>query len=161
MEKVNIIYDGPGIVQQDYSPQDDRLITSNYITAEFGDSSDYIEFFVYDQNGNLEFVNYQLEDYYPDSKNTINGNRYSALVLDPQKDLTTLGFEELPIKDKLKLYQDMLGYNKSVTDMVLEILKTKTILTEKEIVFLNLFNKLPDKSQKSLLLKLEDKVNGK
>jgi hypothetical protein len=92
MEKVNIIYDGPGIVQQDYSPQDDRLITSNYITAEFGDSSDYIEFFVYDQNGNLEFVNYQLEDYYPDSKNTINGNRYSALVLDPQKDLTTLGF---------------------------------------------------------------------
>jgi len=76
-------------------------------------------------------------------------------------DLTTLGFEELPIKDKLKLYQDMLGYNKSVTDMVLEILKTKTILTEKEIVFLNLFNKLPDKSQKSLLLKLEDKVNGK
>jgi hypothetical protein len=92
MEKVNIIYDGPGIVQQDYSLQDDRLITSNYITAEFGDSSDYIEFFVYDQNGNLEFVNYQLEDYYPDSKNTINGNRYAALVLDPQKDLTSLGF---------------------------------------------------------------------
>ena len=92
MEKVNIIYDGPGIVQQDYTPQDDRLITSNYITAEYGDSSDYIEFFVYDQNGNLEFVNYQLEDYYPDSKNTINGNRYAALVLDPQKDLTSLGY---------------------------------------------------------------------
>ena len=92
MEKVNIIYEGPGIVQQDYSPQDDRLITSNYITAEFGDSSDYIEFFVYDQNGNLEFVNYQLEDYYPDSKSTIKENRYSALVLDPQKDLNSLGF---------------------------------------------------------------------
>ena len=92
MEKVNIIYDGPGIVQQDYTPQDDRLITSNYITAQYGDSSDYIEFFVYDQNGNLEFINYQLEDYYPDSKNTINGNRYAALVLDPQKDLTSLGF---------------------------------------------------------------------
>lgn len=92
MEKVNIIYEGPGIVQQDYSPQDDRLITSNYIAAEFGDSSDYIEFFVYDQNGNLEFVNYQLEDYYPDSKSTIKENRYSALVLDPQKDLNSLGF---------------------------------------------------------------------
>ena len=92
MENVNIIYDGPGIVQQDYTPQDDRLITSNYITGEFGDSSDYIEFFVYDQNGNLEFVNYQLEDYYPDSKNTIKANRYSALVLDPQKDLNSLGF---------------------------------------------------------------------
>ena len=92
MEKVNIIYDGPGIVQQDYTPQDDRLIISNYITAEYGDSSDYIEFFVYDQNGNLEFINYQLEDYYPDSKNTINGNRYAALVLDPQKDLTSLGY---------------------------------------------------------------------
>jgi len=92
MEKVNIIYDGPGIIEQDYSSQDDRLITSNFITAEFGDSSDYIEFFIYDQNGNLQFTEYQLEDYYPDAKNKITENRYSALVLNPQKDLTSLGY---------------------------------------------------------------------
>lgn len=91
MEKVNILYSGPGVVQQDYSIQDDSLITSNFITGEFGDSSDYIEFFVYDQNGSLEFVSYQFKDYYPDSKNKISDNRFSGLVLDPEKDLTSIG----------------------------------------------------------------------
>ncbi len=126
MEKVNIIYDGPGIVQQDYSVQDDRLITSNYITAEFGDSSDYIEFFVYDQNGNLEFVNYQLEDYYPDSKNTINGNRYSALVLDPQKDLTTLGFNRGTLNTQYNFLRRLFNSSFGTFYWIVEISSSRT-----------------------------------
>lgn len=74
-------------------------------------------------------------------------------------DLNSLGFETLSSKDKMKVYLDLISYNKSITDFVIEVLNNKKLLNEQEIVLLYFFNKLSENQKKVLLLKLEDKVN--
>ena len=38
---------------QNYSPADEKLIASSNLDTSFSDDTDYIEFYIYDQNGNL------------------------------------------------------------------------------------------------------------
>ena len=50
MEIVNVDYIGPGIKASDYKAIDDSLITVSLINSSFGDSADYIETFIDDEN---------------------------------------------------------------------------------------------------------------
>lgn len=72
--------------EQAYSFQDEALITSIDINTSFNPNTDLIEYYVYDLNGDIVFQNntgwpsYQLLD--------------NVLVLDPESDLKSIGFDE-------------------------------------------------------------------
>lgn len=86
-ETVNIIPLNPNNFEfQEYSLEDNSLITSLEVETSFNSQTDKIEYFVYDLNGNILYENvtgytgYRLLD--------------NVLTLYPDVDLTTLGFTE-------------------------------------------------------------------
>lgn len=92
MELVNIQYAGEGVQPVELSPKDKALVTSNFINSAFGAPNDYLELYIYDQNGNLLEKDYDASDYYPFITNNPKNNTYSNLILDPERDLKNRGF---------------------------------------------------------------------
>ena len=92
MELVNITYTGPGVQEQTYLNQDVQLLTSNFINAQFGNTNDYIESFIYDITGQLLQSNYNALDYYPNLTADPQTNLYSSISLDPKNDLQRSGY---------------------------------------------------------------------
>ena len=88
MEKiVNIQNVDPNTLQlQNYSPADESLISNFTTDITFNTSEDYLEYFILDLNQNILFSNttgypgYQIQD--------------NSVVIDPQNDLESQGFEE-------------------------------------------------------------------
>jgi len=93
MELVNITYTGTGNPSGDLSAKDRPLINVNYINSSFGNEGDYIELFIYDENGSSIFIDYDASDYYPYILNNPKNNTYSALTLNPELDLKERGFK--------------------------------------------------------------------
>ena len=85
-QKVNIQNVDPNTLQlQNYTSEDDSLISNNIEDIIFNPSQDYLEYFVLDLNQNIllgdsNFSNYQIQD--------------NSVVIDPKQDLETVGFEE-------------------------------------------------------------------
>ena len=103
-----------------YSDQDTTLLTPLEIEENFGDSSDYIEYYVYDAGGNLLNINYDYKDFKlpssygltplvqttPNTFDTIQtsnvgivsntnnqvGSQYPIIEIDPIKDLENYGY---------------------------------------------------------------------
>jgi hypothetical protein len=92
MELVNITYAGQGIESQNLSPLDRQLVTSNFINSQFGQENDYLELYIYDENGQLLDFDYDAFDYYPYLTANPQNNTYSTLTLDPETDLKNRGF---------------------------------------------------------------------
>ena len=71
---------------QTYSDNDTELIVQSQLDTAFNPDTDYIEYYVYDQNQNLIYpsTTIPLLDY-----DVRNGD----VLLNPQKDLTTSGFD--------------------------------------------------------------------
>ena len=84
---------------------------------------------IYDKGRVINTVNYQLEDYYPDSKNTINGNRYAALVLDPQKDLTSLGYNRGILNTQYNFLRKLFNSSFGTFYWIKEISSSRTEIT--------------------------------
>lgn len=86
-ELVNITSIDPNTFEsQSYSSQDESLITSINVETVFNPTTDVIEYFIYDLNGDIIFEN---NAGWP-SYNLIDNN----LVLDPVADLKSLGYDE-------------------------------------------------------------------
>jgi hypothetical protein len=86
-EIVNTISINPYTFEaQAYSSQDESLITSVDVNASFDPTTDIIEYYVYDLNGDILFQNnFNFPGY------SLNNNN---LVLDPENDLRSVGFDE-------------------------------------------------------------------
>jgi hypothetical protein len=104
MELVNIEYSGRGNDLGQLSSQDRSLVTTNFINTSFGNPSDYLELFIYDENNLLLFSDYNAFDYYPYLLNNPQNNTYSALSLDPEKDLKNRGFFRGDLNIKYNFY---------------------------------------------------------
>ena len=128
MEKVSIQYSGPGFVQQTYSPEDNRLVASDFIASDFGDTSDYIEFFVYDANKNLIDYTYDAKDYYPNPNSGVASNRYSSLVLDPEADLKKLGYNRGLLNIQYNFFRKLFNSNYGTFYWIKEISSSRTEL---------------------------------
>ena len=92
MELVNITYSGEGLQPVELTPKDRQLVTANFINSSFGADGDYLELYIYDQSNQLLDVDYDAFDYYPFLLNNPKNDTYSALTLDPEKDLRNKGF---------------------------------------------------------------------
>lgn len=76
-----------------YKPGDEKLFSSFYINEVFGKDNDYVEYHVYDVNGNLLNSDYNFKNYKPSSFDKINiDGTIKTIELDPGQDLINLGY---------------------------------------------------------------------
>lgn len=93
MEVINIQYNGTGKQSQTYSVVDTTLITDNFINSIFGDTNDYIEFFITDESGQILDYLYDSKNYTLTSEIGSGANQYSSILIDPEKDVKSRGFD--------------------------------------------------------------------
>mgnify|MGYP006921280984 CR=1 FL=1 len=110
-ELVNIIYNGNGIEAQDYTQKDQALITDNFINVTFGNQNDYIEYFIYDTNQSLLDKNYDARNYYPNLTDNPVNSTYNSISLDPQKDLTSRGYNRGSLNIQYNFLRNLFNSN--------------------------------------------------
>lgn len=118
-ELINIKQISPETFEtQTYSDKDLNLITSVDIQTQFVPGSDYIEYFVYDLNGNIIFAN---NFGYPNY--TILDNQ---LAIDPESDLKITGFDEGQYNTLYNFLRPLLSSNGSNLYYISEISTNRT-----------------------------------
>lgn len=127
MELVNIIYTGVGSEFQSYSNKDENLIISNFINSSFGEVNDYIEYYIYDENGSLLDVNYDAKNYYPNQINSKNST-YSSLELDPKKDINSRGYNRGKVNVQYNFLKNLFNSSQTSKYWIKEISLSRTEL---------------------------------
>jgi len=125
MELVNITYYGEGKQPIELTPLDLSLVTTNFINSSFGAANDYIELCIYDQQGTLIDVDYDAFDYYPFLLNNPQNNTYSALTLDPEKDLRNRGYNRGNLTVQYKFYKKLFNSQFNTRYWIKEISQTR------------------------------------
>ena len=125
MELVNIVYSGEGKQPVELTPLDRSLVTSNFINSSFGAPNDYIELFIYDQQGQLLTADYDAFDYYPFLLNNPKNDTYSALTLDPEKDLRNRGFNRGNLTVQYNFYTKLFSSQFGTQYWIKEISQTR------------------------------------
>jgi len=128
MELVNITYAGEGVQPVELSPQDQSLVTSNFINTQFGEANDYLELYIYDQNGQLIDFDYDAFDYYPYLTSNPKNDTYSTLVLDPEKDLKNRGFNRGNLNAQYNFYKRLFNSRFGTFYWIKEISTSRTEL---------------------------------
>jgi len=128
MELVNIIYSGEGRQPVELTPQDQQLVTSNFINSSFGADGDYIELFIYDEQSTLLEVDYDAFDYYPFLLNNPQNNTYSALTLEPETDLRARGYNRGNLTIQYNFYKKLFNSQFGTKYWIKEISQTRTEL---------------------------------
>jgi hypothetical protein len=125
MELVNITYSGEGKQPVELTPLDKSLVTSNFINSIFGANGDYIELFIYDQLGQLIDFDYDAFDYYPYLLNNPKNDTYSALTLEPEKDLRNRGFNRGNLNIQYNFYKKLFNSQFGTQYWIKEISQTR------------------------------------
>jgi hypothetical protein len=125
MELVNITYSGEGRQPVELTPLDQQLVTSNFINANFGADGDYIELFIYDQQNTLIDSDYDAFDYYPFLLNNPQNNTYSALTLEPEKDLRNRGYNRGNLTIQYNFYKKLFNSQFGTQYWIKEISQTR------------------------------------
>jgi len=128
MELVNIIYSGEGVQPVELTPQDRQLVTANFINSSFGADGDYLELYIYDQSNQLLDVDYDAFDYYPFLLNNPKNDTYSALTLDPERDLKSRGFNRGNLTVQYNFYKKLFNSQFGSFYWIKEISQTRTEL---------------------------------
>jgi hypothetical protein len=126
MELVNIIYSGEGKQPVELTPVDQQLVTSNFINSSFGADGDYMELYIYDQSNQLLDVDYDAFDYYPFLLNNPKNDTYSALTLDPERDLRNRGFNRGNLNVQYNFYKKLFNSQFGTFYWIKEISQTRT-----------------------------------
>lgn len=128
MELVNIQYSGFGKSFQDLSRADKDLVTSNYINSIFGNSSDYIELYVYDESGNLIESDYGFSNFTPTSLVNSKNGTYSAISLNPEKDAKDRGYNRGEVTLQYNFYKNLFNSAYESRYWIKEISRSRTEL---------------------------------
>ncbi len=87
MELVKLQFLGTPEDLQEYSEADKSLLTTNYINSAFGNTQDYIEYFVYNANNEIIGLSYNVDTFKTGPDVDPTTNTFSSLYLDPLGDL--------------------------------------------------------------------------
>ena len=141
MESIEVLYTGPGKNSQDLSTKDNKLVVSNIINSTFGQADDYIELFIYGENGNLLGEDYDAADYYPSILNNPKNNTYSSLTLDPETDLKNRGFSRGNLNVQYNFYKRLFNsayqryyWIKQISPSRTEIKLASQVLSDSDIL---------------------------
>ena len=126
MELVQVQIKGSDIPSQQYSSVDTSLITNNYINSNFGAKEDYIELFIYDQNSNILYSDYDGFDYYPYLTTNPSNSLYNTLTLDPEKDVINRGFNRGSVNIQYNFLKKLFNSQYGKTYWIKEISQSRT-----------------------------------
>ena len=126
MEIVKVNYLGTVADYQDYSSEDKALITSAFINSTFGQSTDYIECFIYDLNGNIISRNYNMTDYTPSGPISTAGQTYNAIQVDPEKFVKSVGIDRGSVNVRYNFLKQLLRSSPGVNFWIKEVSSSRT-----------------------------------
>lgn len=128
MEIINVKYSGFGQKFQDISGLDNSLISSNYINSVFGNQNDYVELYIYGEDGDLLETEYNYGDFRPLALTDAANNTYSSVTVDPEKDAKSRGYTRGKVTLQYNFYR--LLFNSSVNSnfWIKEISRSRTEL---------------------------------
>ena len=121
MEIVKVLYNGNGQASHEYAQRDDVLITNNFINTSFGDPNDVIEYFITDENGIQPQYNYNSKDYYTEGKINSGVNRFTEILLDPEKDVRSNGFTRGKTTIQYNFFRNLFNSNYNTRYWIKEI----------------------------------------
>jgi len=110
---------------QNYTQQDNILISSSELDTAFTPSTDYIEYYVYDENINLIFpIDPDIKAIEVDSFSVINGDT----ILYPDLDLEARGYDSGTFFSTYNFYRKLLGSSIDLNYYISEISSDRTEL---------------------------------
>jgi hypothetical protein len=139
-----------------YNVEDTNLLSSNLIQENFGQSNDYIEYFIYDAGGNLLNTNYNYKNFKLPATYGLNPAPYENAVgvvsnysqsvstfpiieIDPILDLRNLGYSSGEFKVQYNFFNNQISnpnaelFLKEISADRTEIRVGSTILTNEQI----------------------------
>lgn len=135
MEEENIIIQSVNPVTfeyQTYSEEDTTLISSSILDTAFTGSTDYIEYYAYDENKN---------QVYPDSNIKAVALKtftveYGDTLLQPDQDLANIGLNYGSYYSTYNFYRKLLGSDITINYYIDEISSDRTEIRLKVLLFL-------------------------
>jgi hypothetical protein len=126
---------------QNYNPQETNLIPSFDINTVLTENS-YIEYYVYDNNKNIVYSNYNFSQYtvLANGQSAGSNNEISQIIVDPEYSLTTSGFTEGEYVTYFNFFNKKIGSNleqlyiSEISSDRTELRLDSTVLTEFDIV---------------------------
>ena len=83
-----------GDVIEGYNQKDLSLIPAFEAVSQFTPSTDNIEFSIYNEQGVIEYINYNYTNYQVTLNYNSKNNSVSTVTVDPEKDLITQGYDQ-------------------------------------------------------------------
>lgn len=127
METVNIEFTGNQDGYQQYEAKDLNLLNTVTISNPFGTDQDYIEYFIYDLNGNLLASNYFVESYTPDNPDPETGT-YTSIQVDPEGDVKAEGYTRGTVNITYNFFRKLFNSDITKTFWIKEISGDRTEL---------------------------------
>lgn len=127
MEIVDIQFTGNQDRYQQYEPKDLSLLNTVTITNPFGSDQDYVEYFIYDINGNLLASNYSAKSYSPINPDPVTGT-YTSVEVDPEGDVRAEGYNRGSVNISYNFFRKLFNSDVTKTFWIKEISGDRTEL---------------------------------
>lgn len=129
-----------GIINR-YTLQDEKLLIPIIQSETFGQITDYVEYFVFDINGNILNSDYNYKSYKLPSNSAYSQSLLPDLEIDPIQDIKNLGYESGEVTVRYNFFRKLAGepFNNELfiqqisTDRT-EIRVNSTILSASELL---------------------------
>jgi hypothetical protein len=92
-----------------YTPQEEQLLNPIVQQETFGLPSDYIEYFVFDQGGNVLNSDYNYNSYKLPSNSAYSQSLLPDIEIDPIKDIQDLGYESGEVVTRYNFFRKVSG----------------------------------------------------
>ena len=104
---------------QDYSADDTTLISSSIFTSTWSDNKDYIEYYVYNLNGDVIESDLDLQNYLSTKE---------GLLINPDEDIQNIGFTEGTFNTLYNFYNPLLSSSIDINYYISQISSDRTEL---------------------------------
>lgn len=111
---------------QEYTPQDNSVLNSVYITRNFGLANDYIENHIYSPGDELLASNYNFRNY--TVENADPSNTYNQIVFSPEDDVKSQGINQGTVTSLYYFYRKLFSSSPSQKFILKNISTDKTEL---------------------------------
>jgi hypothetical protein len=124
-----------------YTLQDEQLLIPTLLQETFGQSNDYIEYFVFDIGGNVLNSSYNYLDYKLPPQSAYTQSLLPDLQIDPIQDIQNLGYESGEVTTRYNFFRKISGepfnnnlFIQQISSDRTEIRVSSTVLSDIELL---------------------------
>ena len=112
-----------------YSEEDTGLLSPIELQEDFGNTDDYIEYFIYDAGDNLLYFDYSYRDFKSPSDSPLNPDGTLPIIeIDPVKDLQNIGYTSGEFKTRYNFFTNKISSYRVPALFIQEISSDRTEL---------------------------------